>query len=152
MNSKRISLLLILILVVGIFFWVKTPSGPYLKIAGQKVKVELALTPEAQERGLSGREHLAQNTGMLFVFPDLRRHDFWMKDMKFAIDMIWLVPSTVEGSTENFNIIYIEKNATPESFPQTFGPVADSKYVLEVRAGFADQNNLKIGDRAELVY
>jgi hypothetical protein len=82
--------------------------------------------------------NLAKNEGMLFVFNHPSQHVFWMKDMNFPIDMIWL--------DENLKIIYFQKNVLPESYPATFGPDQNSLYVLEVNAGFSDKHNLKIGD------
>ena len=78
---------------------------------------------------------------MLFIFEKPGKYYFWMKDMNFPIDMIWI--------GEDMRVIYIKKNAQPESFPKTYGPDIDSKYVLEVVAGFSEKNNLKEGDRAE---
>ncbi|MEI7709146.1 MAG: DUF192 domain-containing protein [bacterium] len=111
----------------------------YVNIAGQNIKVDLALTPAEQEQGLSGRKGLKENEGMLFVFQKVGNYPFWMKDMNFAIDMIWI--------SEDMKVVYIKKDATPASYPTTFGPNQDAKYVLEVVAGFADKNNLKVGDR-----
>ena len=116
----------------------------YIKIAGQTVKVDLALTPEEHAQGLSGRAGLAENTGMLFVFKTLGKHSFWMKDMNFAIDMIWV--------SEDLKVIYVKENASPESYPEIFGPEKKTKYVLEVPAGFSERHNLKIGDKAEFTW
>ena len=116
-----------------------------VKIAGQSIKVELALTPAEQARGLSGRESLKDDEGMLFVFSDQdknKTHKFWMKDMNFPIDMIWI--------DKDKKVIYIKKDARPESYPNLFGPDVASQYVLETVSGFADKNNLKIGDGVEL--
>ncbi|MFA6256705.1 MAG: DUF192 domain-containing protein [Candidatus Paceibacterota bacterium] len=111
----------------------------YAVLAGQSVKVELAITKEAQIRGLSGRSGLPEGEGMLFIFDTPSKKIFWMKDMNFAIDMIWI--------TEGKKVVYIEKNARPESYPGTyFGPDTRVKYVLEVPAGFADKYNLEPGN------
>jgi hypothetical protein len=118
----------------------QTSDIQYVKIAGQTLKVDLATTPQAQAQGLSGRKNLASDAGMLFIFPTPDKYYFWMKDMNFSIDMIWL--------NENLQVIYIEKNADPASYPDTFGPNQNSKYVLEVSSGFSDKNNLKVGDFA----
>lgn len=115
-----------------------------LIIAGQVIKVELADTPEKQRQGLSGRDELSPNTGMLFVFPLSSKQGFWMKDMKFSIDMIWI--------TEEGRVVFIEHSATPESYPKVFTPDQDAKYVLEVPAGFALKNKLKVGDVVEFAY
>lgn len=115
----------------------------YVKIAGKIIKVELALTAEEQEQGLSGRNKLKEEEGMLFVFNHIGQYSFWMKDMNFALDIIWI--------GEDFNVVYIKKNALPESYPETFTPNGDTKYVLEVLAGFSEKNNLKVGEKVEFL-
>lgn len=122
-----------------------TPENiKYVKISGQNIKVDLALTPAEQTQGLSGRSSLDNNTGMLFIFEYPGNYPFWMKDMNFAIDIIWL--------DENMKVIYIKKDARPEDYPATYGPDGDAKYVLEVASGFSEKNNLKEGDKVEFVY
>lgn len=137
------------ILVIGflvvLFFYINSISNvPTIKIGGQDIKVDLAETPAEQNQGLSGRVGLAENEGMLFVFDKPGKHSFWMKDMNFPIDMIWL--------GEDLKIIYIKKNALPELFPETYGPGTDAKYVLEVVSGFSEKHNLQIGDSVEFTY
>jgi uncharacterized membrane protein (UPF0127 family) len=128
-------------------------SIKYVQIVGQNIKVSLALTPAEQEQGLSARQDLAENEGMLFVFTNPGKYPFWMKDMNFSIDIIWL--------SEDLKVVYIKKDARPESYPETYGPGENvptpkgagiptvnvgTKYVLEVMSGFSDKNNLKVGD------
>ena len=84
-------------------FWDQLPEVVHVKIAGQVIKVELAITPEARARGLSGRQGLTQDEGMLFVFDTPGKYPFWMKDMNFAIDMIWI--------SEDSKVVYIKKDA-----------------------------------------
>ena len=128
-----------------------------IKIWSAQITAEIADTPEKRARGLSGREALGKDEGMLFVFTDSAIRQFWMKDMNFSLDIIWI--------DENKKIIDITKNATPESYlsravypeqgrgesggPEKFSPSAPAKYVLEVSAGFADAYNIKIGDTAD---
>lgn len=114
-----------------------------VNLAGQNIKVELATTIEEQHIGLSDRENLREDAGMLFVFSKAEQHHFWMKDMKFAIDIIWI--------DEDLNVVYIKENATPQDFPNTYGPDVACKYVLEVNAGFVEKYNLKVGDKVELI-
>ena len=116
----------------------------YVQIAGVSVKVDLALTPGEQEQGLSGRAGLDDNTGMLFVFNKPDKYLFWMKDMNFSIDMIWI--------DSKMKVIYIKKDAKPESFPESYGPDAPALYVLEVPDNFSDNNNLQVGDSAGFIY
>ncbi len=114
----------------------------FVQIDGVKIKVELALTEAEREQGLSGRDGLADDAGMLFVFDHPDKYLFWMKDMNFPIDMIWI--------GQDSKIIYIQKNASPDSYPQkTFGPETPATYVLEVPAGFSDKNGLKEGDQVK---
>ncbi len=140
-------------LVISLFlcyhFWtaVNFDNIKYVKIAGQEVRVDLALTTEEHNKGLSGRSGLKENEGMLFVFDKPDKYSFWMKDMKFLIDMIWL--------NEDLKVIYIKSNALPISYPTSYGPDVSegfAKYVLEVSAGFADKNNLKVGDGVLFTY
>lgn len=122
----------------------------YIKIAGKILKVELALTPEEREQGLSGRDKLNEDEGMLFVFDHVDKYSFWMKDMNFPIDIIWI--------SSDLKVVYIKKNATPESYlpagkagPETFIPTKEAKYVLEVFSLFSEKNNLKEGDKIEFL-
>jgi uncharacterized membrane protein (UPF0127 family) len=80
---------------------------------------------------------------MLFVFDKPSIYPFWMKDMNFPIDMIWI--------GENDEVVYIEKNAQPDSYPETFVSSQNAKYVLEVISSFSEKNNLKVGDRVEFL-
>ena len=115
-----------------------------IQIMGQNIRVNLATTDAAREQGLSGRENLKEDEGMLFVFDYPDKYSFWMKDMNFPIDMIWI--------GENKEIIYIKRDARPESFPESYGPTADAKYVLEIVSGLSSKNNLKEGDKVEFKY
>lgn len=115
-----------------------------VKIGGQTLKVELAVTPAEQKQGLSGRKELKAEQGMLFVFKIPGIYSFWMREMNFSIDIIWI--------GEDGKIVYIKKNATPESYPELFGLGEYAKYVLEVVSGFSDKNNLKAGDKLEFIY
>ena len=101
------------------------------------------MTEEAQTQGLSGRNKLKEDEGMLFVFNHIGQYPFWMKDMNFAIDIIWL--------GEDLSVVFIKKNALPESYPETFTPSQNAKYVLEVSSQFLKKNNIKIGDKVEFL-
>jgi len=143
--KKNLFILIIFILALG--FLIGLPSGfltpeniRYVRLAGQSVRVDLAISAEAQARGLSDRTGLPDGEGLLFIFNQPGKHMFWMRDMRFPIDIIWISPE--------MRVVHMEKNVAPESFPQSFGPNIYTKYVLEVPAGFADKYNLQIGNRA----
>ena len=122
-----------------------------VKIAGQDIRVGLALSEMEKSKGLSGRTNLKDDEGMLFVFTKPGKYYFWMKDMNFPIDIIWLAPSE-GGDAEDMKVVYIKKDARPELYPETYGPDQDAKYVLEVNAGFSENNNLKEGDNVLFTY
>lgn len=118
----------------------KVPSGPYLDIGGTYVSVELATTTPAIKKGLSERDTLEENSGMLFVFkkPDIYR--FWMPNMRFPLDIIWIH----EGK-----IVSIDHNV-PNDFdpakPVFYTPTSPAEHVLEVNAGYALSHNINPGD------
>lgn len=121
---------------------VPTAERDSVYIGGVHVQVDIVDTPSAQEKGLSGRSELSTNEGMLFIFPEDGIYQFWMKDMLLSIDMIWI--------SQSGKVVYIEKNATPESYPTVFGPDTPTRYVLEVPAGFSDMHGVSVGDNVGL--
>jgi uncharacterized membrane protein (UPF0127 family) len=120
-----------------------TAAGSILEIGSAKIRFETATTVAAQEHGLSDRASLAADAGLLFIFPQPDYIGIWMKDMNFPIDVIWL-DSTMK-------VIYIVPNMTPESYPKVYTPTSPAAYVLEVNAGVAARENIKIGDQAKII-
>ncbi len=119
---------------------VVTPSGSgVIYIDNIPLNVVVANTVQTRTRGLSGRAPLAENEGMFFVFDEADRYGFWMKDMRFAIDIIWL-------SDEGF-VIDIDERVTPESYPKVFMSDVPARFVLEVRAGFAREHDIRLGSK-----
>ena len=70
-------------------------------MGGHDFSVEIADTVAFRARGLSGHAPLLENEGMLFVFRGTTSGPFWMKDMLFPIDIIWIRDGIVVGVTEN---------------------------------------------------
>lgn len=102
---------------------------------------ETAISEEALLKGLSGRDKMDTNRGMIFVFNnDTPRPCMWMKDMKFSLDMVWL--------DENKKVTDIKRDLIPATYPNDF--CANGKYVIEVNSGIADQAGLKIGQQLNL--
>ena len=113
-----------------------------VKIGDTNITALLAKTPEEQSKGLAIKDSLKENEGMLFVFDTAKPYSFWMKDMKFPIDIIWLDP--------NKKIVHIEHNLDPCAFLlpcPSYTPNSDSMYVLEVVSNFTNKHNIKIGDQ-----
>jgi|SRR3989344_7173672 len=109
-----------------------------IKISGKEIMVEIANDDKERNQGLSGRKFLGKNEGMFFIFPSSAKYSFWMKDMNFALDVIWI--------NEKKQVSAVSKNIVPETYPASFSPSDPVKYVLEVNAGWAEKNNIKIGD------
>lgn len=112
-------------------------AAPRVVLAGTSVSVEIARTPPERNRGLSGREELMWGHGMLFIMDEPGLHGFWMKDMKFPIDIIWI--------DENLVVQDISAELPPESYPKIFYPKTKAKYVLEVPAGFSKSYGIAPG-------
>ena len=119
-------------------------SSSFVKIKGLTIYVDLAKTPDQQAKGLSIKNTLNENEGMLFIFDTPKEYSFWMKDMKFPIDIIWISPDN--------KIVHIEKNLPPCVFfliCTSYSPHANAKYVLEVPSNYTTKNNIGIGDRVD---
>ena len=148
-------ILLALALLFGIYAWfyVRSPeksapentpafSKAIVEIGGREISVEIADEPDEQVQGLSGREGLAEDEGMLFVFERPGFYKFWMKGMRFALDLVWI------GA--DWKIVGVSRNVPPESYPGAILPPARAQYVLELDAGLAAKYGLKPGDNVIL--
>lgn len=111
-----------------------------LSIRGNLWSVDIANNENSRSSGLSNRKSLRMKDGLLFAFDKLDKHIFWMKDMLISIDMIFF--------DDNWEIVLIESNLQPNSFPKIFGDKVKSQYVLEINALEADSYGLQVGDRA----
>jgi uncharacterized membrane protein (UPF0127 family) len=94
--------------------------------------------------GLMYRETIREEEGMLFLFKRERKPRFWMKNMKFPIDVIF-----VSG---DFKIVDIIENTQPNNSLFCFGfkPKRPAKYVVETKAGFCKKHGIKIGDNVKI--
>ncbi|QQS38371.1 DUF192 domain-containing protein [Candidatus Woesebacteria bacterium] len=114
-----------------------------IEINGVAITVEVAKTEEAIQRGLSGREVLATNHGMLFIFDKGNRYPiFWMKDMKFPLDIIWINDSTIVDISKNIS----NPNPGDTTNLPLYKPGHPADTILEVNAGFSDIHNIRVGD------
>jgi uncharacterized protein len=116
-----------------------------ISIKGVELIAEIPTTQELMGKGLAVKNELKENESRLFVFDKPEKHSFWMKDIKFPIDIIWL--------DSNGKVIHIEENLQPcplapicPSYPHS----ADSQYVLETVAGFTQRNNISEGTNIDI--
>lgn len=119
-----------------------------LKIDDTTLTVEVADTPQTRNQGLSGRDSLSPNSGMLFVFPDTKKDQFWMKDMKFPLDFIFIRSGKIVDLIQN---VPVPAPNQPDSSLPIYEPVEPIDMMLEVNAGFVRDHNIKVGDTIYLV-
>lgn len=117
-----------------------------IKVRDLQVKAAVADSNEERKKGLSDREEIPLDWGLLFVFDEEKKQAIWMKNMKFAIDIIWI--------DKDKKIVDIAHSAAPEPGKKdnelrVYTPRSASKYVLEINAGIASLNNVQVGDTVE---
>lgn len=117
-------------------------SATVISPQGVHIQVRVADTDITRELGLSYFESLPDKQGMLFIFPQVGIYSFWMKDMNFPIDIIWM--------DENLRVVDRFINVDPSNYPETYTPSASAAYVLEISANTADQYGFINGSIAKL--
>lgn len=110
---------------------------------GTSIAIEISDDAEERRIGLSNHIFLDSDRGMLFLFDDLSRPAFWMKDMDFPIDIVWLRDGTVVGIESDLQPTTVEN-------PPSVRPNDDINQVLEVNAGFALRHGLKPGQTLDI--
>jgi len=115
-----------------------------VRLAGQELVVEIADTPAEWSRGLSGRENLAENSGMLFVYGDYNIRSFWMKGMKFPLDIVWIKDGIVMECEKQVQVL--DKNG---QISQVLSP-SEVNYVLEVNSGICEKYGIVPGVKLEI--
>jgi uncharacterized protein len=119
-------------------------KGYVTTIDNYKILVDIAITDKQVQDGLAIKNTLNENEGMLFFLGEPSKASFWMKNMKFPIDIIWL--------NESFSIVHIEQELQPckSVFDcKSYTPNSEALYVLETIDGFAKKHGLKIGENIE---
>lgn len=122
------------------------PDQPALIIGNTKIFVTKATTTAEITRGLSGQTSLPPQSGMLFIFQSEDFYRFWMPNMRFSLDIIWI------GADKK--VVDISKNVPPLldiANPVFYSPRVPARYVLEVNAGFSDAHNINPGDNVQFL-
>lgn len=145
MRKKSISLL---ILLVSLSWAGQVAKGKFIMIFfpdGHAVVAELAVTETQRQQGLMFREELKEDQAMLFIFEVEGIYSFWMKNMKFALDILWL--------DKDKRIVHIEREVPP--CPQdpcpSYTPLQAAQYVVELKSGWAKRHGLRLYDRLEFI-
>lgn len=126
----------------------QTQDQKQIKINDNTIAIEVADTSSKRNKGLSGRDSLASSSGMLFVFQEEKKYRFWMKDMKFPLDFIFISKSKVVDIIKN---VQPSPSDMKDSDLPVYEPISAIDMLLEVNSGFTDSHNIKAGDQVYLV-
>ena len=136
-TKARLVAIIFCVLFAGLFFVFNVNRGKKVCFGKDCFLVELAQTQEELSQGLMFRESLAQNRGMLFIFATQGVYNFWMKNTKIPLDIIWI--------NDKKEVVFIKNSAQPceEYFCLPIEPGVEADFVLEVNAGLAEKIGLK---------
>lgn len=119
------------------FFSDKPAAGRTLQVGNHKYSLEVAKTEQEHDQGLSGRESLPKDRGMLFVFASEAQQCFWMKGMKFPLDIVW--------TDAHRKVVFLARNVSPDSYPRTYCSGIPAAYVIELNSGEVDRAGIHKG-------
>ncbi|MAH21483.1 MAG: hypothetical protein CMO12_01570 [Thaumarchaeota archaeon] len=151
MTSRKISLSLVVAIVLITILFLLSKSFESTRITtesqiiinGKIITVEIADDPDERKRGLMFREFLPPDHGMIFVFDREDIYSFWMMNVEFSLDIIWI--------SNDGTVVHIERSVPTCSWNcPSYAPTAPAKYVLEIESGFAEDINLRKGSFAEI--
>ncbi|MBI5370289.1 DUF192 domain-containing protein [Candidatus Uhrbacteria bacterium] len=139
------------LLVIATSLWLlMIASRPSIKFArvvfqdGTLVTAELAANTFQRQKGLSGHDPLREGEGMLFLHEQKEIPTYWMKDMRFPIDLIWIDENQVVG---------MHMGLEPENSPKTlYRPDRPINRVIELPSGFISTHQVTVGDRLDITF
>ncbi len=145
MNKFLIVLTILAVFLIGLGIWQSLKKYPFVRINNYEFKLQIAKTAKEQEIGLSKYEDLSKNLGMIFPFERPDYYSFWMKQMKFPIDIIYI---------KDGKIVTIYKNVKPPKSGNEslliYKPKEPANMVLEINAGLSDKYKFKEGDKISI--
>jgi uncharacterized protein len=140
------------ILLLGFFLRFKNKKSQFsqygnelrtISVSGHDLEAEIVSTQDRKELGLSGRDEICADCTMLFVYANEGIYPFWMKDMRFDLDIIW-----ISGN----KVVYLAKNVPhAKGTRETVNPGISADKILELNAGTSDRLGIKIGDLVDYV-
>ena len=119
-----------------------TQIDGFIIVGNFKIPVSLARNETERIKGLSGTHSMPNKYGMFFIFDSSDYQSMWMKDMLFPIDIIWI--------DEDYKIVHMEKDISPDTYPKIFTAQIKARFVLELNAGMSTDYNLQTGDSISL--
>jgi uncharacterized membrane protein (UPF0127 family) len=132
----------IVVLAVTVVFIFSRKDSPTIRVGEKRFNLYVAETEVDKQIGLSKYEKISNNRGMLFVFDKPEYYPFWMKGMKFPIDIIY-----IKGD----KVVTVIKDLKPENSDSIiYYPIAPSDKVLEINAGLAAEHGIDVGETVKL--
>ncbi|MDP3970425.1 MAG: DUF192 domain-containing protein [bacterium] len=123
-------------------------TSTIVKFNDSEINTYIADEESERNLGLGDIAELEWNQGMLFVYDESDEYSYWMKDVEYPIDIIWLSDDYIVDITEN---VPPEAEGTSLLQYQSYSPHAPVNRVLEVNAGYVQENNVKIGDIIKII-
>jgi uncharacterized membrane protein (UPF0127 family) len=114
-----------------------------VRVANEEVRADVADSPEEQTKGLSGRDELGADEGMLFELPGMSTQTIWMRGMKFPLDIVWIARDRVVDVTAR---VPAPEPGTADSQLPVYRPRDPVDQILEVNAGWASDHGVRRGD------
>lgn len=148
MKMSIIIIIVFVFAIAGLYFWrYNTLSAPRALSIADKVEysIEIRDEPLGMARGLSGRESLEEDAGMLFVYSRPERPLFWMKDMNFRLDFVWIREFKIVELSEN-----IPHPAENDGKTYRLRPSEPADMVLEINAGDIEKHQIKVGGEIKI--
>lgn len=112
-----------------------------VEIGGKTFILERSFTDETRQKGLSGKLTMPEDEGMIFEFENKGIYSFWMKDMYFPIDIIFVNDETVTD---------VHKSVEPKNFPETYSNTVPGNFVIELASGETEKTKIQIGEKIKI--
>lgn len=141
LSGVLVAFVLLLVGVAAVYvLWPQLQPHATLRLGDGIFTAKIANTDAERAQGLSNTDQLPANQAMIFIFDKDDKWPMWMKDMSYPIDILWL--------NKDKQVVYIVKNASPDSYPDKFVPSSDARYVIELPAGTVDSKAIRTNDSA----
>lgn len=146
-SDQRVTFLIaaaVIIATMGFVIYWFMPKGnvAYIEHGMHTISAKIAKDDISRQIGLGGVKYMGPNEGLLMVYEEAGRYSIWMKDMEIPIDVVWI---NNEGE-----VIHIERNMKPESYPTSYVSKRPALYVLELNSGAVHRLNIKIGTKLKI--
>lgn len=147
-GTIKIVLLIVGVMFLGVFLWNRVYSSAIIELGGERFEVRIADNRDKRAKGLGDSKPLEKNEGMLFVFETAGKYQFWMKDLSYPLDIIWVAGGTIVDIAPR--VAPPIAGESPESY-RKYAPRLPADRVIEVAAGTVDRLGIKIGDSVRAV-